>query len=348
MSAEEELPFVSVVMPVYNALPHLDAAVESILGQTHRDFEFIIYDDASTDGSTQRLRELARNDNRIRLFEGTKNLGPVGSSAYVVEKSSAPLVARMDADDLCSHDRLERQLAVLREHPEAGLVGTMFDIIDGEDRLIRGLDLWRLSRKSAIVPFAAHGSIMFRRSVFDQVGGYRAECEFWEDQDLVNRMAAVADVLVIPEPLYRGRQWLSDGHAVNDPTRVENAVDLMYRSMARLEQGRGYEELLQGAVRTEDKVDPRVFIASGSRTLWAGGRPRLLRRLLKRGDLRADIRSFTALIWTAWASLSPASLRAFLKLLMNVRNLRAPATAPPSLIRWSPNREPTSLATRKH
>src|SRR4051794_26330668 len=195
MSAEEELPFVSVVMPVYNALPHLDAAVESILGQTHRDFEFVIYDDASTDGSTQRLRELAKSDGRIRLFEGKKNLGPVGSSAFVVEKATASLIARMDADDLCSTDRLERQIEILRRHPEAGLVGTMFEIIDGEGRLIRGLDLWRLGRKTAIVPFAAHGSIMFRRIVFDQVGGYRPECEFWEDQDLVNRMAAVADVL---------------------------------------------------------------------------------------------------------------------------------------------------------
>src|SRR4051812_39806694 len=137
-SSAKEL--VSVVMPVHNALPHLDAAVRSILDQGHRDFEFVIYDDASTDGSTECLREWAAKDRRIRLFEGQHNLGPVGSSSFVVEHSTAPLIARMDADDLCSPDRLERQIELLRDHPEVGLVGTLFNIIDSDGRRIRGPD----------------------------------------------------------------------------------------------------------------------------------------------------------------------------------------------------------------
>ena len=219
-SRSDEL--VSVVMPVYNAGPHLDAAVRSILDQTHCNFEFVIYDDASTDGSTERLHDWAGRDDRIRLFEGTHNLGPVGSSAFVVEHSTAPLVARMDADDICSSDRLERQLQLLRDYPRAGLVGTLFDIIDDRGRLIRGPDYWRLRRKSPLVPFAAHGSIMFRRSIFEKVGGYREACEYWEDQDLVVRMASAAEVLVIPLPLYQVRQWASTTRSSADPTRVEN------------------------------------------------------------------------------------------------------------------------------
>src|SRR5207302_7707366 len=78
---------ISVVMPVYNALPHLDAAVRSILDQTFRDFEFVIYDDGSTDGSAERLRDWAARDPRIRLIEGKHNLGPAGSSAVVVEQA---------------------------------------------------------------------------------------------------------------------------------------------------------------------------------------------------------------------------------------------------------------------
>jgi len=221
--------FLSVVMPVYNALPHLDGAIRSILDQTYRNYEFVIYDDASTDGSTERLREWARNDTRIRLFEGKRNLGPVGSSSFVVEHSTAPLVARMDADDLCAPDRLERQINVLREYPRAGLVGTLFDVINDGGQKIRGPDLWRLTRKAPFVPFAAHGSILFRRNVFDQVAGYRAECEYWEDQDLVVRMAAVTEVMVIPAALYQVRQWTKSTRATSDSERVENAVDLMYR-----------------------------------------------------------------------------------------------------------------------
>lgn len=336
---------VSVVMPVFNALPHLDGGVRSVLDQTHRDIEFIIYDDASTDGSTERLREWAAKDQRIRLFEGKHNRGPVGSSAFVVEHSTAPLVARMDADDLCSPDRLARQLQVLRENPDAGVVGTLFDIIDGHGRRIRGPDLWRLTHKSPLVPFAAHGSIMFRRSVFEQAGGYRKECEFWEDQDLVLRLAKVADVLVIPLPLYQVRQWTRNGRAHSGGEQFEAAVDLMYRSVARLEQGRSYDDLLRQPLPRDRRVDPRVFRSVGSRVLWAGGRPRLLRRLLRRGELRLNMRTLTTLVWTAWASVSPSSLRAFLRLWLKAKNARASGVARSGdLLRWSPG----SPATNAH
>ena len=71
------------------------------------------------------------------------------------------------------------------------------------------------------------------------------------------------------------------------------------------------------------KVDPRVFVSLGSHSLWAGGRPRLFRRLLKRGRLGPDFRTVSALVWTGWASLAPTSLRAFLRSLLFVRNAHA-------------------------
>lgn len=330
----------SVVMPVHNAMPHLDAAVRSILDQTFGDFEFVIYDDASIDGSTECLRDWARRDSRIRLLEGERNLGPVGSSTFVVEQSTAPLIARMDADDLCSPDRLDKQFDLLRDNPQAGLVGTLFEVIDERGRVIRKADTWRLARKAPFVPFAAHGSIMFRRSVFEQIGGYRAECEFWEDQDLVVRMAQAAEVLVIPSPLYQVRQWTKNTRASSDRERVENAVDLMYRCVARLGQGRSYDDLLREPSKPA-RVDPRVFISAGSIILWSGGRPNFLGRLLKRGKLAPDFRTVSALVWTAWAGLSPSSLRGFMSLLLRVRNRlaeRTVSTAGP--LRWSPPKTP--------
>jgi GT2 family glycosyltransferase len=327
---------ISVVMPVHNALPHLDAAVRSILDQTHAHFEFVIFDDASTDGSAERLREWAARDGRIRLLEGTKNLGPVGSSSLVVEQAKAPLIARMDADDVCDPDRLRRQIEVLRDHPDAGVVASLFGVIDDHGHSLRGPEVWRLARKSPFVPFA-HGSMMFRRSVFDQVGGYRERCEYWEDQDLVVRMAFVSDVLIIPEALYQVRQWTKNTRVASDRERVENAVDLMYRSIARLEQNRSYDDLLKASPQTKARIDPRVFISGGSLILWAGGRPRLLGRLMRRGRLRLDVRTFNALMWTVWASISPGSLRAFLSMLLRTRNLlAAPAVSHDGPLRWSP------------
>src|SRR3954467_10112260 len=118
-----KIPRVSVVMPVHNALPYLDAAVESILGQTFEGFEFVILDDASTDGSTERLREWAQRDRRIRLLEEKQNLGPALSSERVARAASAPIVARMDADDISYPGRLEEQLEVLDRYPGTGVVG---------------------------------------------------------------------------------------------------------------------------------------------------------------------------------------------------------------------------------
>lgn len=334
--------FVSVVMPVHNALPHLDQAVASILDQTHRNFEFILYDDASTDGSAERLAKLAGTDDRIRIFSGPRNLGPVGSSAKVVSLSSAPLVARMDADDLCHPERLARQIRLLRSNPEAGLVGTLFNIVDAVGRRLRGPDYWRLGRQSAIAPFAAHGSIMFRRALFDRVGGYRPECEYWEDQDLLGRMAAISEIWVIPEPLYSVRQWTRAASPASDENRTENAVDLMYRCMARRERNLPYDDLLlESRSKAPARVDPRVVVAAGSKQLWSGERPKLFGRLLRRGRLRLDRHTVTALAWTSWAALSPSTLRAALGALLRTKNARARLRRKERTpLRWSPARLP--------
>jgi hypothetical protein len=176
--------------------------------------------------------------------------------------------------------------------------------------------------------------------VFERVGGYRHACEYWEDQDLVARMASVAEAWVLPEALYQVRQWTRKTPATTDVQRVETAVDTMYRSIARLQQDQWYDDLLvsdEGSQST--RLDPRVFVAAGSRTLWAGGRPRVLGRLLSRGKLRLDGRSLTALVWAAWAMTSPSSLRAFLRALLGAKNRRAvKAGAGARPVRWSPTR----------
>jgi len=163
MLAVAETPRVSVVMPVHNAMPYLDIAVESILGQTFQNFEFVILDDASTDGSTQRLREWAAREPRIRLIEVKRNLGPALSSQRVAEAARAPIVARMDADDISRPWRLAEQLEVLDKFPTVGVVGGLYDIIDAAGGKIRGPEAWRLVN-SAVPPFG-NGPMMYRREV---------------------------------------------------------------------------------------------------------------------------------------------------------------------------------------
>jgi glycosyltransferase involved in cell wall biosynthesis len=118
-------PPLSVVMPVHNALPFLDASISSILNQTFPDFDFVILNDASTDGSDRVLREWEKRDRRIRVIESDRKLGLAGSSNLVVSTSVAKIVARMDADDISHPDRLKRQLEIMTSHPDVVVVGTL-------------------------------------------------------------------------------------------------------------------------------------------------------------------------------------------------------------------------------
>ena len=334
MLAAAESPRVSVVMPVHNARPFLDIAVESILGQTFQNFEFVILDDASTDGSTQRLREWAAREPRIRLIEVKRNLGPALSSQRVAEAARAPIVARMDADDISRPRRLAEQLEVLDKFPTVGVVGGLYDIIDAAGGKIRGPEAWRLVN-SAVPPFG-NGPMMYRREVLEKVGGYRRQCEFWEDHDLIIRMSAVTKIMILPHSIYQARQSPVSTRFVSEQHRVERAMDLMYRCRRRLEQHRNYDDLLDSPTDADARIDPRVFISVGSMTLWSGGRPQLFRRLIKRGNLRPDFRTLSALVWTTWASLEPRTLRGFIRSLLLARRARAAfSVRTPGPVSWA-------------
>jgi glycosyltransferase involved in cell wall biosynthesis len=346
MLAAAENPRVSVVMPVHNAMPYLDIAVESILDQTLQDFEFVILDDASTDGSTQRLREWAARDPRIRLIEEKHNLGPALSSQRVACAATAPVVARMDADDISLPHRLAEQLEVLDSFPGTGVVGGLYDVIDASGAKIRGPEAWRLIRPVSAPPFG-NGPLMYRREIFDEVGGYRKQCEFWEDHDLIIRMSAVSTIMVVPHSVYQVRQSPVSTRFASEQRRVERALDLMYRCRERLEDHRPYDDLLDASTDENAEIDPRVFISVGSTALWSGGKPRLFRRLLKRGHLGPDFRTLSAMIWTGWASLEPRSLRAFIRLLLLARRARASlAVKTTGPLRWAAPRLPASDSTR--
>src|SRR6476660_134203 len=133
-------PLISVVMPVYNAVPFLDDSISSILEQSFRDFEFVILDDLSTDGSLARLREWAARDERIRVHESDKRLGLSGSSNAVVAQARAAVVARMDADDSAHPRRRERQWRVIQSSPDVAVVGSLCNGIDSRGREVRPRD----------------------------------------------------------------------------------------------------------------------------------------------------------------------------------------------------------------
>ena len=213
------------------------------------------------DRSVHRRVAVARAGQLLDLVDDRlEEVGP----ERVAREANAPVVARMDADDISYPRRLEEQLEVLDRSPEVGVVGGLYDIIDASGRKIRGPEAWRLVHPASVPPFG-NGPLMYRREVFEEVGGYRKQCEFWEDHDLIIRMGAVSTIMIIPHAIYQVRQSPASTRFASEQRRVERALDLMYRCRERLEQHRTYDDVLGAPARADARLDPRVFISVGQR-----------------------------------------------------------------------------------
>ncbi len=192
-------PKVSCVTVFYNRGDLLDGSVGSLLEQTLRDLEIIVVDDGSSDDTAERLA--AKSDPRLKaVFQ--ENIGFTASMNRAIRASAGEYVAVHGAGDVSHPDRLALQAAYLDAHPDVGAVGCRraengrptgpSDVVE------RGPMLDIMLRRN---PFS-HGEVMFRRSLFDRVGGYREAFRFAQDRDLWLRMGRYCDYAVLPQLLY--------------------------------------------------------------------------------------------------------------------------------------------------
>lgn len=211
LSRDSLTPAISVLMPAHNAGRFLAPAIESILAQTWPHFEFIIIDDASTDGTRERIAAYAARDRRIRNCPNDENLGVVRTLNRGLSLARAPWIARMDADDLSRPERLERQLAAVAAQPDAGWVTCPFDLIDEHDRLVPG---WRgICFQQELLPFfllfynrlSAHGQVMYSKALVRSLGGYNELFPLSEATELWLRLVRAAPCAVVKQPLYAWR-----------------------------------------------------------------------------------------------------------------------------------------------
>jgi hypothetical protein len=180
------LPVVSVLMPVYNGERHLQEAIESILRQTFREFEFVVVDDGSNDGTPQILASYARADQRIRVARLPRT-GLIGALNAGWMLCRAPFIARMDADDVSLPQRLERQYSFLVVHPSVAVVTSAVELIDETGAVVGmqpSFDPDRLPFELLAGNPIVHGSVMIRRSAVPQEPPYRQPPEdyrLWVD-----------------------------------------------------------------------------------------------------------------------------------------------------------------------
>lgn len=309
-------PAVSVVMPVHNAEAHVGDAVRSVLAQRFEDFELVVCNDGSTDRTASIVAALAESDPRIRVVSRPVKSGVAAAANWAVSEARAPLVAIAHGDDLSHPDRLARQVAIMDARPDCVLSGAPADAIDWHGRWAHPPNLWRLARPGPFAPMA-HSSILFRKAAFEQAGGYDSAADYWEDLHLFWRMAAIGTILVSPHPLTTYRYSRSSIRQRDAALRVESALETMYRSAERIAAG---EPAQAADPAVPSRLHPRIFVACSWSRVWAGERAILLGQLLTRGRLRWNRDSLASLGFVIWATLSPKSLRAALRLATVLRN----------------------------
>jgi len=211
------MPKVTVLMSVYNGERYLREAVDSVLAQTFTDYEFVIVDDGSTDGTATILDNYA--DLHIVRLTNEHNIGLTESLNRGLSIAQGMYVARMDADDVSLPERFAKQVQFLDEHPDISVLGTGFQIID--DVGTRGVKVlfptepslvkWQMFFYCPIV----HPSVMVRRMVYERLGGYNPDVHHSEDYELWLRAPPETKFANLPDVLLQLRKHDQNKSIVN-------------------------------------------------------------------------------------------------------------------------------------
>jgi len=262
-------PKVSVVTTVYNGESYFERGIPGILEQTFEDFEFIVVDDGSTDRTGDLLREVARRDTRVRLFSPGR-LGAAAAYNYGVAQATGEYVARQDFDDCSYPERLRLQVAFLDTHPEVGVVGGYYILVD-ERRNERYVRMPPTAHADIIAAMAkyipiAHTVATFRRRVWVEAGGY----------PLANNLI---DLRLWLEVGKRGWQFANVPEVVGE--HYVHDASFFHRSLRYVERQRDLARVQAQIVR-ELGLPPWMLVYSWGRRAYAY-LPQGLKRVLRRG-----------------------------------------------------------------
>ncbi len=235
------MPAVSLIMPVRNGAEWLAEAVASVRAQDFGDFEFLIVDDGSDDGTAAMLSGFAAADRRIRVLRRPPQ-GIVAALNTAIAAARAPYLARLDADDRARPDRLGKQFAFMQAHPEIGLLGTSAERIDAAGNVVGRItpptDPAKLVRTLERTNPFVHSSVMMRTALMSRIGGYRAPFRAAEDYDLWLRLAEAGGIANLADYLTQYR-WHDANLSRRDAIRQSFSVRLAQRSAAGRRRGAG-------------------------------------------------------------------------------------------------------------
>jgi glycosyltransferase involved in cell wall biosynthesis len=251
--AQADAPLVSVVMPAYNAERFLRQAIESVLAQTYTNFELVVIDDGSSDGSWAIMQELAARDTRVRAFRNERNLGIVRTRNRLFAESSpaSEYFAVLDGDDVCLPERLALQVAFLQAHADHALVGGNLRVID-EYGVEVGVRRYPSSHEAIMRVITRYNPIaqpasMFRRSAVQAVGEYDERYARCQDYELWLRMAERFKLANLDAFVIEYRVSATQGKSVQLRESLAYTIDIQRRWLFRRQFFRPFNVLYWGA-----------------------------------------------------------------------------------------------------
>ena len=238
----DNVPKITVLMPVYNAELFLEQAIESILKQTYRDFEFLILDDGSTDRSSRIIGSY--KDPRIRIKKNEKNIGYTRTLNRGLRSARGEYIARLDADDASLEGRLEAQAAFLDSRARIAVVGTWAHTMDQQGRRtglyrgrLEGYSEYLFSLLERSTPLY-HPSVMYRRKAVLSVGSYNPALEPAEDFDLWTRLALAGyGAHIIKKPLCEYRIHSGQQSTMNRRIQRRKGIHTQEKLLERFSNG---------------------------------------------------------------------------------------------------------------
>jgi len=238
MKKHTKLPLISVIMSCYNAEQFLSEAIESVLGQSFDNFEFILIDDGSIDNTLQIIYKYAHRDKRIVVVE-KENSGLTHSLNIGLEMARGEWIARLDADDIALPVRFEQQIDYLKKNSEIVLLGSGYIEIDmhGYEIKTHSYPAKHSSQvenlKTGKSPFP-HSSTIYNRSLALTLGGYRERLNGAEDRDFWLRLSRAGEIACLDEPLIKLRKQLLTPNTLKTRLYLSHAAIL---SALLIEQG---------------------------------------------------------------------------------------------------------------
>jgi glycosyltransferase involved in cell wall biosynthesis len=256
-------PRLSVVMGAYNEEEQISRTLQSLLGQTTCNFEIIVINDGSTDGTVKMVNDF--DDDRIRLVTIDQNEGLPYSLNRGIEIAQGKYIARADADERSLPYRLQRQSSVLDTHQDTQAVGCWYRNIGRNSEQISDVKIspGRLFDVEDLLengPGVAHGSMMLRKEALSTVGGYRESFQLAQDYDLWLRMSETFGtgwLHIVPEVLYERRIDVSQLQKRHRQRIYSEAAQACARAR---KQGRNEAEIVDNLTERLKNVEGYEFI----------------------------------------------------------------------------------------